>query len=100
MLILIFGTKSCFGDDFGQYDTDHYFTPSFGQTPLRNSFVMATPKVSGEQKLFERVCHVKTKSDKGSVCYTLRFLSFIEKTSASKIGLKIQEINHTFLELI
>ena len=24
--------------------------------PLRNSTVMATPKVSGDQKLFERVC--------------------------------------------
>ena len=69
-LILIFVSKSGFGDDSRQYDTDHYFTPAFGQTPLRNSFVMATPKVSGDQKLFERVCHVKTKSDKVSVCYT------------------------------
>ena len=28
----------------------------FGQTPLRHSIVMATPKVPGEQKLFEIVC--------------------------------------------
>ena len=27
----------------------------FGQTPFRNSIVMATPKVPGDQKLFERV---------------------------------------------
>ena len=27
----------------------------FGQTPLRNNIVMATPKVPGDQKLFERV---------------------------------------------
>ena len=27
----------------------------FGQTPLRNSIVMATPKMPGDQKLFERV---------------------------------------------
>ena len=27
----------------------------FGHTPLRNSIVMATPKVPGDQKLLERV---------------------------------------------
>ena len=27
----------------------------FGQTPLRNSIVVATPKVPGDQKLFDRV---------------------------------------------
>ena len=57
MWIFIFGSESGFGDDFGQYDTKHhYFTKIFGQTPLRNSVVMATPKVPGDQKLFERVC--------------------------------------------
>ena len=30
--------------------------PAFGQMPFGNSVVMATPKVSGDQKLFERVC--------------------------------------------
>ena len=30
----------------------------FGQTPLRNSIVMATPKVPGDQKLFERVSYM------------------------------------------
>ena len=30
----------------------------FGQTPLRNSIVIATPKVPGNQKLFERVCYM------------------------------------------
>ena len=59
MLILIFGSKSGFGDDFGQYDTKTIILhPFFGQTPLRNSIVMATPEVSGDQKLFERVCYM------------------------------------------
>ena len=58
ILILIFGLKSGFGDDFGQYDTKtiilcHFFD----QTPLRNSVAMASPKVPGDQKLFERVCY-------------------------------------------
>ena len=68
MLILISGSKSGFGDDFGQYDTKtiilHPFSGVFfGQAPLRNGVVMATPKVSGNQKLFERalVLYVKTK---------------------------------------
>ena len=34
----------------------HYFMSLFGQTPLRNSVAMATPKVPGDQKLLERVC--------------------------------------------
>ena len=29
------------------------FHPFFGQTPLRNSIVMARTKISGDQKLFE-----------------------------------------------
>ena len=58
-LILIFGSKSGFGDDFGQYDTKPIILrPLFGQTPLRNSTVMATPKVPGDQKLFEKVCYI------------------------------------------
>ena len=67
----ISGLKSGFGDDFGQYDTKpiilHPFLAFFGQTPLRNSVVMATPQVPGNRKLFERVCYIfKTKSDKVS----------------------------------
>ena len=59
MLILIFGSKSGFADDFGQYDTKTtILCPLFGQTPLRNSVVMATPKLPGDQKLFERVCYM------------------------------------------
>ena len=30
----------------------------FGQTPLRNSVAMATPRVPGDQKLFKRVCYM------------------------------------------
>ena len=36
----------------------HPFLAFFGQVPLRNSVVMATPKVPGNQKLFERVCYM------------------------------------------
>ena len=46
MLTLIC-SKSGVGDDFGQYDKKkHYFTSLFGQTPLRNSVAMATPKAA------------------------------------------------------
>ena len=59
MLILIFGSKSGFGDHFGQYDTKTIILrPFFGQMPLRNNVVMATPKAQGDQKLFERACHM------------------------------------------
>ena len=52
-----FGSKCGLGDDFGQYDTKTITSrPLFGQMPLRNSVVMATPKVPGDQKLFEMVC--------------------------------------------
>ena len=66
-----------------------HFWRFFGQTPLRNSVVMATPKVPGNQELFERVCYMlklkvtkfqlptpngvlyaKAKSDKVSASYT------------------------------
>ena len=33
----------------------HVFGVFFGQMPLTNSTAMATPKVPGDQKLFERV---------------------------------------------
>ena len=57
MLILIFGSKSGFWDDFGQYDKKPIILCLlFGQTPLRNSIVMATPKAPGDQKQLERVC--------------------------------------------
>ena len=60
MLILISGSKSGFGDDFGQYDTKTInlhplLVFFFGQTPLRNSVVMGSPKIPGNQKLFEKV---------------------------------------------
>ena len=64
MLILISGSKSGFRGDFGQYDTKtiilHPFLALFffGQAPLRNSVVMATPKVPGNQTLFERACYM------------------------------------------
>ena len=60
MLILILGSKSCLGDDLGQYDTKPLFYVVFCQKPLRNSVAMATPKIPGDQKLFERVCYMLT----------------------------------------
>ena len=58
MLILSLGSKSSFGDDFGQYDTKIIILrPFISQTFLRNSIVMATPKVPGDQNLFKRVCY-------------------------------------------
>ena len=56
MLILTFGSQSGFGDDIRQYDTKAFMLHLlFGQTPLRNSIAMATPKAPGDPKLFERV---------------------------------------------
>ena len=58
MLILIMGSKSGFGDDFGQYDTKTVILRHFlAKMPLRNSVAMATPKIPDDQKLFERVCY-------------------------------------------
>ena len=59
MLILIIGSKSYLGDNFGQYNTKTVILRRrFGQRPLRKSVVMATPKVLGHQKLLERVCYM------------------------------------------
>ena len=55
ILILIFGAKSGLGDNFGQYDKNHYLSLLFGQMPPGNSAAMATPMVPGDPKLFERV---------------------------------------------
>ena len=57
MLILIFGSKSGFRDDFGQYEPKPIILrPLLGRMPLRYSIVMAKPKVPVDQKLFERMC--------------------------------------------
>ena len=61
MLILISGSKSGFGTIADNMTQNYYFTPIlafFGQMPLRYSVVMATPKVPGNQRLFERVCYM------------------------------------------
>ena len=62
MLILILGSKSGFRDDFGQYDTKTIILRQvlavFWPTPLRNSVVMATPKVPGDQTPLERMCYI------------------------------------------
>ena len=54
-LFLFLAQKVVFGDDFGQ--SDHYFTSLIGQRPFRNSATMATLKVPGDLKLFERACY-------------------------------------------
>ena len=47
---------------------NRYFTPIFGisfdQMPLRNSVSIATPKIPGDQKLFERMCYMLKLSHK------------------------------------
>ena len=62
MLIHIAGSKSGFRDDFGQYGAKTIilrpFWGFFGQRPLGNDVAMATPKIPGDQKLFERVCYI------------------------------------------
>ena len=63
MLVLIFGSKSGLGNDFGESDTKKTllhvaFYCLFGQTPLRNNITMATAKVPDDQNLFEIVCCV------------------------------------------
>ena len=63
MLVHITGSKSGFRDDFEQYDTKTIILRPFlafflAQTPLRYSVAMATPKMPGDQKLFERVCYM------------------------------------------
>ena len=67
MLSHITGSKSDFRDDFGQYNTKPIilrpFWRYFGQTPLGNSIVMATRKIPGDQKLFERMCYLLKLKD-------------------------------------
>ena len=62
MLILIFGSKVVLGtisDNMTQKPLFYArFWRFFGQTPVRNSVVMATHKAPGDQKLFERVCYM------------------------------------------
>ena len=55
MLILIFGSKSGFGDDFGQYGRKTIILRHFLAKRLS-----ATPKIPGDQKLFERVHYTLT----------------------------------------
>ena len=98
MLILIFGSKSGFGDDFGQYDRKTIILHSLlVQTPLRNSIVMATPKVPGDQKLFERICYLlKLEVTKFQLPTPNGFLAVLYKPAwASKIGLKFVSINRS-----
>ena len=62
MLIHIAASKSGFRDYFEQYDAKTIILRPFwrfiGQTPLRNSVAIATPKIPDDQKLFERVCYM------------------------------------------
>ena len=38
-----------------------YLMSRFGQMPLGNSAAMATPKVPGDQTLFERMCYMSIR---------------------------------------
>ena len=58
-MLIIFGSKSGFGGAISDNMTQKpLFYALFGQTLLRNSAVMATPKVPGDQKLFKGVCYM------------------------------------------
>ena len=60
MLILILAQKVVCGTISDNMTQNNMFRPFlavfFGQTPLRYCVAMATPKVPGDQKLFERAC--------------------------------------------
>ena len=62
MLIHTADSKSGCGDDFGQHGAKLlfyvHFWRLFGQTLLGHNIAMATPKIPGNQKLFERVCYI------------------------------------------
>ena len=80
-MILIYGSKSGLGDNFGQYGTKTIILCLFfGQTPFRNSVVMATPKVPGDKKLPERVLYAKTKRDKSFSFLHLMVSELYQKT--------------------
>ena len=62
MLILGFGSKSVFWTISANMRQKPLFYARFwcflGQMPLKNSIVMATPKIPGDQKLFESVSYM------------------------------------------
>ena len=62
MLIHIADSKYGFGDDFGEHGEKtiilFHFWRLFDQTLLGHNIAMATPKIPGNQKLFERVCYI------------------------------------------
>ena len=62
MLIHIADSKSGFGeisDNMAQKPLFYvHFWRLFGQTLLGHNIAMATPKIPGNQKLFERVCYI------------------------------------------
>ena len=70
----------------------------FGQMPLRNSVVMATPKAPGDQKLFERVnCMLKLKVTKFQVCTPNGFWAILKKP-AGKFAPPVQNRVNKLLE--
>ena len=61
------------------------FYVTFGQTPLKNSIAMAAPKVSGDQKLFERVCYMlKLKVRKFQLPTLNSFWAVLKKPAVPK----------------
>ena len=62
MLIHNADSKSGFEDDFGQHGAKTIilcpFLFFFDQTLIGHNIAMATPKITGNQKLFERVCYI------------------------------------------
>ena len=84
VLILILGSKSGFGmiSDNITIILRHLF----GQMPLRNSVAMATLKILGDQKLFERVCYtLKLKVTKFQFPRPNGFRAILRKPAGGQI---------------
>ena len=60
MLILIFGSKSSFGNDFGQSDTKYISVLCciLAKRLLEIALPMAMAKIPDDQKLFEIACYM------------------------------------------
>ena len=65
MLILILAQKVVLGTISDNMTKNHYFMSLFGLTTLTNSVAVATPNVTGDHKLFKRMCYMlKLKAPK------------------------------------
>ena len=75
MLILIFGSKSGFGDNFGKSDQ---FMSRLDQKPLRHSVTMETAKVPGDQN-YLKMCALGQYKKSQSFSFLLLTVSVLCK---------------------